>query len=358
MSDIFLSFEDADRRHVDPIVSGLRKRGWSAFEKHDVPSGQNLDDALQSELRRARCVVVLWSRSSIASNRVQQEASIAKYRRILVPAIVDASMTAEHIPPSLRDIQAAQLVDRDDLISSDLSPLISSVEQVLSRRRRLGPRGWLAVATTGLVLLGLVLAGYIELLSNARRAHLKRIEYGVYTTGENKRLGDRIKAARTIKILAPNGNSLVHTFGDDFRSFFSERQGSMKVILATATSDFYREMTQMTFSTDWNEDKKREVVFDNMKRVDRSKLELAKTAGDASDQRIQFKYFNTQFRVPMIIVNDRDCYLTIRLPPDEGAQSLRLEFEDGAGYAASCVKHFDRLWELSSDDPGRPVPVR
>ena len=61
---------------------------------------------IESELRAARSVIVVWSSRSVTSEWVQNEAADAAERRILIPVLVEDM----RIPLELRRIQAAGFV--------------------------------------------------------------------------------------------------------------------------------------------------------------------------------------------------------------------------------------------------------
>jgi TPR repeat protein len=71
-----------------------------------MPAGKRFDDFLDEQLQAARCVVVLWSRGSIHSPWVKDEAAVGRERGILVPARLD-----DVSPPfGFRAIHAANLI--------------------------------------------------------------------------------------------------------------------------------------------------------------------------------------------------------------------------------------------------------
>jgi hypothetical protein len=178
---------------------------------------------------------------------------------------------------------------------------------------------------------------------------LARLEKGKYSTDENERLGSKISGAhQSIKLLLPNAYSLSQTFREDFTKFFNTEGTTMQVLFATPESDFYKEMTQMTLGTKWQPrdlDTNKGFVSASRQRL----LDAAK--GD--EKRIEFKYFNTQFRVPLIIIDDKYCYLTLRLPPNEGGESPRMEFEGEDSFVRTCKAHFQSIWNSSSSVPNR-----
>jgi hypothetical protein len=64
---------------------------------------------IEEALDSARCVVVLWSKASVASQWVKTEAAEAMRRKILVPVLIEDVK----IPLEFRRLQAAGPVDVD-----------------------------------------------------------------------------------------------------------------------------------------------------------------------------------------------------------------------------------------------------
>lgn len=106
MADIFLSYarEDADR--ASALASVLETRGWSVFWDRNIRAGKTFASIIGRAIAEARCIVVLWSVSSVASSWVQEEAGEARARSILLPVLL------EDVPPPLgfRSIQSADLI--------------------------------------------------------------------------------------------------------------------------------------------------------------------------------------------------------------------------------------------------------
>ncbi len=89
MTDIFVSYCHKDEERVRPIVEELEKRGWSVFWDMHIPAAQTWHNYIGNALNTSRCVVVVWSRDSIISESVIEEAVIAKKRGVLVPLRLD-----------------------------------------------------------------------------------------------------------------------------------------------------------------------------------------------------------------------------------------------------------------------------
>lgn len=107
MSDIFISYEKSDRPKAKLLAQRLGSQGWTIFWDRKIPVGGAWHKMIQRELDKARCVVVLWSNASIASDWVHNEADYAKHRGILVPILIENI----HPPIGFRHIQAGNFAN-------------------------------------------------------------------------------------------------------------------------------------------------------------------------------------------------------------------------------------------------------
>ena len=109
MSHIFISYAREDQPWAEMLAQTLEGRGWSTFWDRTIPIGKTWRETIGSELDGARCVIVLWSKTSIESGWVQEEADDAKRRSVLVPILIDNIQP----PIGFRSIQAAHLENWD-----------------------------------------------------------------------------------------------------------------------------------------------------------------------------------------------------------------------------------------------------
>jgi hypothetical protein len=117
MADVFFSYSSKDRERVRPVHDMLTDAGFDVFWDQEVPPGQDWDAWIRGHLEKARCVVVFWSKSSVASENVRHEAIIARDRDLLLPVLIDR-LGASDFPMGLLVVQAADLMgwtgDPDD----------------------------------------------------------------------------------------------------------------------------------------------------------------------------------------------------------------------------------------------------
>jgi hypothetical protein len=130
MADLFISYAREDKARVAVLVNLLEKQGWSIFWDPEIPPGARWRGHLTRALEEARCVVVVWSEHSIASDWVIEEADDAKDREILVPVLLDAVRP----PPGFRVIQAADLSGwRNGISSPAMSSFLAAIAMVLDK---------------------------------------------------------------------------------------------------------------------------------------------------------------------------------------------------------------------------------
>jgi len=106
IADVFISYANEDRDTARKLAAALEARGWSVWWDRKIQAGQSFDQVIERELETARRVVVLWSKNSINSEWVKNEAALAAERGVLVPALIDSVRP----PLEFRRRQAADLV--------------------------------------------------------------------------------------------------------------------------------------------------------------------------------------------------------------------------------------------------------
>ena len=106
MADIFVSYSNEDRERVIPVVKALEAQGWSVWWDRIIPPGKTFSRVIEEALAAAKCLIVLWTETSVKSDWVNNEAAEGARRRILIPALLDDV----GIPFEFKRIQAAALV--------------------------------------------------------------------------------------------------------------------------------------------------------------------------------------------------------------------------------------------------------
>jgi hypothetical protein len=149
MSDIFISHHSSDARVAEALAAALRAHDFSVWYDDQLTPGSRYRDEIKEHLDAARCVIVIWSRTSVVSDWVRDEAEHARKRRCLVPVSI-----ADTAPPmGFGEIQSFQL---DPWLGAggSIEPLLAGVRRAIGVAATPPPstRGawaWIAAATLG-----------------------------------------------------------------------------------------------------------------------------------------------------------------------------------------------------------------
>jgi hypothetical protein len=130
MQDVFISYAREDAARVKRLVGALvAVRGWSIWWDTALRPGEQFPGTIEHAVEEARCVVVVWSPRSVASQWVVAEVSEGWERHALVPVMIE-----ECEPPlPFRQTQAADLTRwRGAAGAPALLALVGSIERVLA----------------------------------------------------------------------------------------------------------------------------------------------------------------------------------------------------------------------------------
>ena len=108
MTDIFFSYSSADRERVRPIRDALVAQGFEVFWDQQVPAGTDWDTWIRQHLTKSKCAMAFWSATSVSSDNVRHEATVAKQQGKLISVLLEP-LTAEQFPMGLYVQQAANL---------------------------------------------------------------------------------------------------------------------------------------------------------------------------------------------------------------------------------------------------------
>jgi TolB-like protein/tetratricopeptide (TPR) repeat protein len=90
-TSIFFSYSREDQARAVPIIHLIEQAGYAVWWDGLLAGGDRFSQTTEAALDRARAVVVLWSRTSINSHWVHDEATRGRDRRVLVPLSLDGS---------------------------------------------------------------------------------------------------------------------------------------------------------------------------------------------------------------------------------------------------------------------------
>ncbi len=142
MTDIFISYKREEQHIARHFAELLESRGWSVWWDPKINAGERYDDVIHGTLKVARCVIVIWSKRSVDSTYVRDEASYARDRGKLVPIQVDQV----ELPFRFAAIHTEQMLDWErGEHAGGFDRLIGSIERLAPRadseRASATPRG-------------------------------------------------------------------------------------------------------------------------------------------------------------------------------------------------------------------------
>ena len=105
MNDIFISYAKEDKAQAKRIAEYLEDHGWTVWWDRSIPTGRTFDEVIDEAIKTSKCMIVLWTSSSVKSRWVKLEADEGVKKR-LFPILLEEV----EIPLSFRNIQAANLV--------------------------------------------------------------------------------------------------------------------------------------------------------------------------------------------------------------------------------------------------------
>ena len=91
-TDLFVSYKAEDRSRVKPLVDALEAEGFSVWWDVHIGGGTNWREDIEEHLDAAKCVIVAWTKRSVAreGNFVRDEATRAQRRGTYLPVRIDA----------------------------------------------------------------------------------------------------------------------------------------------------------------------------------------------------------------------------------------------------------------------------
>lgn len=129
MADIFVSYAHEDAARAQAIATALQGKGWSVWWDPEVGAGHSFVTQINIEIAKAGCVVVLWSRNSVTSPWVMEEAHFGKTKEILCPVLIDRG---PQLPVGFALIKYVDITEwNGDRPASNLDKLFAQVERLV-----------------------------------------------------------------------------------------------------------------------------------------------------------------------------------------------------------------------------------
>jgi TolB-like protein len=89
VTDIFLSYSRTDQARARVFAQAFAQQGFKVWWDVGLRTGEAYDEVTEAALRSAKAVVVLWSKTSVASRWVRAEATLADRNKTLLPCMLE-----------------------------------------------------------------------------------------------------------------------------------------------------------------------------------------------------------------------------------------------------------------------------
>ncbi len=131
VNNVFISYAKEDAAAARMLADALQAADFSVWWDRHIPPGKTWDDVIGRALDAAACVIVLWSRTSVQSRWVREEAERALERGCLIPVLIE-----KVDPPfGFGRIQAADLSRwRGDVRDSDFANLVLAISDLIQTK--------------------------------------------------------------------------------------------------------------------------------------------------------------------------------------------------------------------------------
>ena len=178
MADIFISYAREDVAWVEKLNRALEAQGYSVWWDRNLATGARYLKETEAQLREARATIVVWSKVSINSHWVADEAALARDLGRLVPISKDGTMP----PLGFGQYQATNFSHWNGGAGEPLSVLLKALAErtqlteltVAPKRPMAGPDRRIPIAiaaAAGLLLLLMAAGGRWWLRSPPAAAH-------------------------------------------------------------------------------------------------------------------------------------------------------------------------------------------
>lgn len=132
MADIFISYSGTDKSNVQLLAALLEEQGWSVWWDRQIPAGQRFDTVIETEIANCYCVIVIWTRRSVVSEWVKNEASEASQQGKLVPVMLEEVQ----LPLAFKRTEAALLMDwKGEADHTEFELLLKSVAATIEKNK-------------------------------------------------------------------------------------------------------------------------------------------------------------------------------------------------------------------------------
>jgi hypothetical protein len=113
-ADVFVSYASADRDRAEELARSLESDGYRVWWDTKLLGGDQFRKVIVTELEQARAAIVIWTKASVESDWVYEEARRARDTRKLIPVRI-AELDPKEIQPPFGALHTLLIGDRAGL---------------------------------------------------------------------------------------------------------------------------------------------------------------------------------------------------------------------------------------------------
>jgi hypothetical protein len=135
--EIFLSYKSERRRAAEHLTEILRRYGYTVWFDYQLLKGRDFGYQIDTKIRAAKALIVLWCAMSVRSEWVREEVDLAGALGLLIPVKIEDC----ELPVGSRLKDYVNLIDWDGSPRShQLDPLFDAIAQKVGREPALNFR--------------------------------------------------------------------------------------------------------------------------------------------------------------------------------------------------------------------------
>lgn len=135
MADVFISYARADQAKVEKLAEALESSGYSLWWDRHLQGGSEYSKDIETAIAEAKAVIVAWSKASVESEWVRDEAAFARDANKLVPIQLDGTS-----PPLGYRQRQSILFAGGRFDDAGMAKLRAAVDRLVGSEHRAAPR--------------------------------------------------------------------------------------------------------------------------------------------------------------------------------------------------------------------------
>jgi TIR domain len=115
MSEVFISYAREDRPLAESLANELQQKGFAVWWDAELVGSDNFQDVILAALARAKAAIVIWTKNSVTSNFVRDEARYALFHNKLI-ATKAGELNVIDIPFGFQSQHTENVLNRSNIL--------------------------------------------------------------------------------------------------------------------------------------------------------------------------------------------------------------------------------------------------